>query len=610
MTVAPLVDVRPLAKRLSARVLLGVTVVLLTVVHALLTIRISSPWIVPDEIIYSELAKSIARGELPAIRGEFSVSYGVGYPLLLAPVWALFDDVATAYGVAKAFNAFVLSLTAVPAYLLARRFMTDAHALVVAALSIAVPSMLYAGTLMTEVALYPAFVLSLFCMTAALERPSLAAQVGALSAIGLASSVKMLAAVLVPAYLAAIILFHWLETRRISELRARLSAYAPTWIAFSTLFVAAIGLPLMSGASPLEALGAYAVVLGHIDWAALPWWALLHVAELDLYVAVIPFAATVLAAYRGFGSHATRTEQLFAALLVPTTGAILLTVAAYASPAHAGADGYLPSVARLHERATFVLAPLFFIGLMVFLRGGPGRTRAIAAACVIAATLPGVIPADQLVSNSIFQALALVPWAQLDPWWPAGMLAFTSVLGLIAFLGATSRVRPAGLVIVIATVFAMVSAAVQSSMVWASNWASQSGRGPVPNWIDRAADSATVSVLWWENSGGSFVVPARRHRIAWLGEFFNHSVGTVYELGTPMPYDLPATHVRLQNGVVVLADGRPAPLDELILVPCHVRVDGVPIARDPATGAAVVRVNRPVRASILEPGSCPVGGAP
>ena len=46
------------------------------------------PWVLPDELIYSEMAKSIAEGSLPAVRDEPTRAYGILYPLLVAPAWA------------------------------------------------------------------------------------------------------------------------------------------------------------------------------------------------------------------------------------------------------------------------------------------------------------------------------------------------------------------------------------------------------------------------------------------------------------------------------------------------------------------------------------------
>ena len=79
-----------------------------------------APFIMVDELIYSELARSLAAGDGLEVRGEpYLVS--LIYPLLLAPVYALFDSLPDAYAAVKVVNAVVMSLAAVPAYLLARR---------------------------------------------------------------------------------------------------------------------------------------------------------------------------------------------------------------------------------------------------------------------------------------------------------------------------------------------------------------------------------------------------------------------------------------------------------------------------------------------------------
>jgi len=589
---------------ISVRGVLCLTVIAVTVLHAVVALRSPSPWIVPDELIYSELAKSLGQGGLPQIRGEISFAYGLVYPALLAPVWAIFDDVSTVYAVAKVLNALILSLTVVPAFFLARRFVNERCALVVALLSVAVPSMLYAGTLMTEVALYPAFVLALLGIAAALERPAIATQAAALGAIGLASAVKMLAAILVVAYVSAVFLYHWLDTHDGFQWRGRLKAYTPTWIVLGGVFVVGAAF-VVSGKSPFGTLGAYAVVVDNIDVLAVPWWALLHLAELDLYLAVIPFGATILVALRGLQRDAGHQSRLFAALLLPTTVVLLLTVAAYSSPPHGGAEGYSATVARLHERATFVLAPLFFVGLMVWLRERPlGSRTGVIAAFFAAAALPAAIPSDQIVGNASFQTLALVPWAGFDGLWPLGVFLFACVLAAFGLLAAASRLQAAAILSVISMVFVVVSVAAQSSMELSSQWTRDRGLGPTADWIDRAVGRRTVSVLWAEKGDEGFVQPAQRHRVLWLGEFFNRSVGPVYELGSAMPYGLPSTAVRLKGGRVVLEDGRAAPFGELVLIPCHVRVAGTVVTRDTTTGASVVRVSSPIRATVTTPESC------
>ena len=97
-----------------------------------------APFIMVDELIYSELARSLAAGHGLEVRGEpYLVS--LIYPLLLAPVYALFDSLPDAYAAVKAVNAIVMSLAAVPAYLLARRVLPTGLSLLAALLAVALP---------------------------------------------------------------------------------------------------------------------------------------------------------------------------------------------------------------------------------------------------------------------------------------------------------------------------------------------------------------------------------------------------------------------------------------------------------------------------------------
>ena len=68
------------------------------------------------------------------------------------PAYWLYQNVTDAYEAIKAINAVLMSLAAVPTYLLARRVLGRGLALVAAALAVALPSMVYTSTVMTEVA--------------------------------------------------------------------------------------------------------------------------------------------------------------------------------------------------------------------------------------------------------------------------------------------------------------------------------------------------------------------------------------------------------------------------------------------------------------------------
>ncbi len=108
-------------------------------------------------------------GPLPHPR-RASRTYGVVYPLVIAPAWRLFASVPDAYGAAKTVGSVLMSLAAIPTYFLARRVTRPFLALVAAVLAVAVPSMMYTGTLMTETVFYPVFVCVALALVLALDR--------------------------------------------------------------------------------------------------------------------------------------------------------------------------------------------------------------------------------------------------------------------------------------------------------------------------------------------------------------------------------------------------------------------------------------------------------
>src|SRR3954452_21834873 len=140
---------RPRALAIPAWVWLTAIVAVSILVRIALARRMVAPWIMVDELVYSELAKSFANDGQFLVRDVPSHGYGFVYPVLIAPAWRIFGGVPDAYAAAKAINAVVMSLAAVPAYLLGRRVLRPPLALCVAALAVAIPSMLYTGTLMT-----------------------------------------------------------------------------------------------------------------------------------------------------------------------------------------------------------------------------------------------------------------------------------------------------------------------------------------------------------------------------------------------------------------------------------------------------------------------------
>ena len=158
----------------------------------------TAPWIMVDELVYSELAKSVAATGHFLIRDQASGSYGFVYPLVIAPAWRLFGAVPDAYAAAKAINSVAMSLAAVPAYFLARRVLSQWLSLAAALLAVAVPSMVYTGTLMTENAFYPIFLAAALVLVLMLERPTWQRQLLVLGIALVAFATRAQAVALVP----------------------------------------------------------------------------------------------------------------------------------------------------------------------------------------------------------------------------------------------------------------------------------------------------------------------------------------------------------------------------------------------------------------------------
>src|SRR4029077_16899200 len=189
-----------------------------------------------------------------------------------------------AYLAAKIVNAVIMSLAAVSAYFLARRLLTARLALIACALTVQVPSMLYTGTLMTENAFYPVFLVCVLALVAMLERPTPVNQLLVLALCGVAYATRAQALALVPAILTAPLLY---APRRLRQF---------AWL-YGTVGIAAVVALLATvarGRSPLTLLGAYrAATTSNYSAGRILHFVVYHLGELDLYLGVFPFAALI-----------------------------------------------------------------------------------------------------------------------------------------------------------------------------------------------------------------------------------------------------------------------------------------------------------------------------
>ena len=497
-----------------------------------------------DELLYATLARSFAEHGHFLLRGVAYGGVGKVYPLVISPAW-LFGSASTAYAVAKTLNAVVMSLAAVPAYLWARRLVSPALAVVAAALVLLVPGYVYTGSLMTENAFFPAFVLASFLIALALERPTLLAQALALGSVALATAVRVQGLVLAGALVLAVGIKVLLDLR-VGAGRARAPALILPYVPMlAVLALAAVGYAAWKaakGAGLSSGLGAYsAVTAANYSWQSSARWVLQHLGELSLAVGIVPLAALAvlagLAAVRGLPGAA---ERAFVAVAVPAVVLVVIQVGVFASRFSF----------RIEERNMFCVAPLLLLALVVWIGRGLPRppifavpaalgSAALVLAIPLAARLNYAIDSDTFGLIPLFRLLQPLSGDVGEVRWIMILGAFDAAL---AFLLVPRRIAAVALPVALAAYFAVVTTAVSNEVTAYAERVRATVPGD-PSWIDRSVGSdASVSYLF-----GASAEPFHEGVVLWQLEFWNRSLDGVYNLGVPSPSGLPDVPARIDG---------------------------------------------------------------
>ena len=562
-------------------------------VRIVLARGIAAPFIMVDEVIWAELARGFADKGEPLVRGVRDTGYGVVYPLLLSPVYALIDNLPRAYAAVKVVNSVVMSLAAVPAYLLARRVVGQWLALLAALLAVSVPSLAYTGTVMTENLFYPLFLVVALVLVLVLERPSLpwVALLALLLAVAYGTRTQAIA--IVPAALLAPLVLALFERRGVRDTFARYRALYGTFLVLAaTLLV----IQLATGRSPRALLGAYAPVGNRgYDVSSAVHYLLWHVEELALYLLVIPLAATIV--LLGRARSLQPAVQGFLAVLVSLSVSFLPVVAVFASRFSG----------RIEERNLFYVAPLFAIALLVWVELGASRPPVLApAAAGVATLLVLLLPFHRFIGTSaITDTLMLLPWWSLQDHFGSGWirpLAFGLAVALsAAFLFVPRRYAVALPLLVLAlwiAAFKPIWWGTHGFERFSRNVLFQGIRADHRDWIDRSMPRGATAAFVWTGRGDRLTVNEN--------EFFNRAVGPVYDLAGATPGGLPEQRVRIDpaTGAVTLPDGRPI-LARYVVADSSFEPDGKPLARDPGWGTTLWRVNPPLISAVRIDGLYP-----
>jgi hypothetical protein len=552
---------------------------------------VSTPRVHPDEHIYAGGAASLGEGEGLRLRGE-PYELGPVYPALLAPILALAGDRENAYPLYKALNALLFALAAIPLYLVARRLLQPWWSVGVAGFSVAVPSSMYVALVMTESASYLTYSLALLAIVLALERPTTVRQLAVLGTVALAYATRAQFAVLFGAYVLALVGV-WAISRDREPLRSFARRLWPTLAALVLGVVGLVVRPLVTGSSPLDAIGAYEVLFRGYDPLTIVKWAAYHLADLELYLAVVPIAVAPIVLSR-LWRRARRDERRAAAFLAAfaTVNAGMLFVTAAFASTEFGFD-------RLHDRNVFYLAPLWLIVLGVWLAEGLPRPRVatavgIASALVLLAALPFRYIASDVGVDVVPSAL----WARLQELLEgevvtARKLMVAGVVLLLVLVAILPRrlwwVMPS---VVLAT-FATTAALAWERIADATENAVFAG-GLERQWVDELLpeDSSVTKVYLVSTDCPASAVT---WHALYLTEFFNRSLERAAYIGDSIPDGLPIRRVNVSSGGALVDEaGEPLEAQYVVTQP-GIELAGEMLGQGTAANLTLWRSESPVR---------------
>lgn len=204
----------------------GLIVLVGAVAASVFALQLVEYVIMPDELSYLKQGIQLSHGELPHPGAIWFTSWALLRPLTIAPAYKLFAT-PTAFDVAHITGAVLMASTAIPAYLLARRVTRHGIAsLVVAALSVFVPWLCMAGSMMSEVVAYPAFTWATLAMVHAIETPGWRSDALFVFALAVAFLARTQLVILAPVFVAAVVLDACVRRAGGSSLPRRLASTA------------------------------------------------------------------------------------------------------------------------------------------------------------------------------------------------------------------------------------------------------------------------------------------------------------------------------------------------------------------------------------------------
>jgi len=316
----------------------------------------ATPVYYPDEYLYSALSRSLVESGRPLVRGADVSMPALLTPLLDAPAW-LAGSVELVYRLVQAEHSLAISLSAIPVYWLARLLDVDRRrALAPAALTLAIPDLIFSSFLLSESFALPLFLAAVCAAVSAVGRGGTLRWAGFAALATLAAAARLQFVVLLPLALIAGIAVEARGRRRVAALRLAGGLVA---------LVAAVGVAAVA-AGPTRVLGIYGGLTdAQVDAGSLAKWGAFNGILLLAAAGWVIAPGAVLGIARAAARPRDRLEEAFAYL------AVLLLAVLLAQGAFFNAHGL-----QLMERYTFYAVPLLLVGFVVAWSRGLLRSRA------------------------------------------------------------------------------------------------------------------------------------------------------------------------------------------------------------------------------------------
>lgn len=488
-------------------------------------VSVPVPWIAPDEMVYGLLGRSLwLHGSLEILGGP-TPYYSLLTPALVGWPLAAFG-LRSGLDVVQGVQALVMSLAAVPVFLWARRLVPVRWAFAAAVLTVAVPGLTYSGLLMSEVLFYPLLVCAAWAGAEAIARPTRRTQALLVVAVLAICATRVQAIVLLPALATAAVVDAWLARswaglRRLAPAAGVLGVLVLGWLAYR----------LASGGG---ALGSYEVIAStSFGVGAAAKYVVYHAASLLILCGLFPAAAVALLLVRGArGGEPDPEARAYVAVASSLTVWLVLEVGIFTSH-------YSD---RIVERNLIGLAPVLFVGLVLWLsRGAPGTLVERAAVALVGLVVLAVLPIDRYVNiTGIHDAMTLVPLYKLSNLTSGGAMRgiYTGVACVaIAALVLAPRGWLRYVPVVLAVAFVGASVASSRFAVQQARAQQRTFLGKHTDWVDRKSDAPVAYLYDGEPSWNG----------VWQTVFWNHRIDRVYDLGSKeVPGPLPQAHVEVQ----------------------------------------------------------------